>query len=51
MAELLEVDITGAPVIPQRAPVAWDASVDPFIGRHIQYAPFPNLAVVAMTLC
>ena len=40
LAQLLEVDITGAPVMPQRAPVARDASVDPLIGRYIQYASF-----------
>lgn len=38
LAQLVEVDISGAPVMPQRAPVAQDASVDPFIGRYIQYA-------------
>ena len=36
LAQLLEVDITGAPVMRQRAPVARDASVDPLIGRYIQ---------------
>ncbi|KAL3146596.1 hypothetical protein ABBQ32_000832 [Trebouxia sp. C0010 RCD-2024] len=36
LAQLVEVDISGAPVMPQRAPVAQDASVDPFIGRYIQ---------------
>lgn len=34
-AQLVEVDIPGAPPAPQRAPVARDASVDPYIGRHI----------------
>ena len=36
MAELVEVEIPGAPPpVPQRAPVARDASVDPYIGRQI----------------
>ena len=35
LAQLVEVDIQGAPGVPQRAPVARDASVDPYIGRHI----------------
>ena len=35
MAQLVEVDIPGGPAVPQRAPVARDASVDPYIGRHI----------------
>ncbi len=35
LAQLVEVDIPGAPAVPQRAPVARDASVDPYIGRHI----------------
>ena len=35
LAELVEVDIPGGPVMPQRAPVARDASVNPYIGRHI----------------
>jgi len=35
MAQLVEVDIPGGPAVPQRAPVASDASVDPYIGRHI----------------
>lgn len=43
LAQLVEVDISGAPVMPQRAPVAQDASVDPFIGRYIQYAVLPSV--------
>ena len=35
LAQLVEVDIPGAPLMPHRAPVARDASVDPYIGRHI----------------
>ena len=37
LAQLVEVDIPGAPAVPQRAPVAPDASVDPYIGRHIMW--------------
>ena len=35
MAQLVEVDIPGGPAERVRAPVARDASVDPYIGRHI----------------
>jgi len=35
MAQLVEVDIPGGPAERVRAPVARDASIDPYIGRHI----------------
>ncbi len=35
MAQLVEVDIPGGPAERVRAPVARDANVDPYIGKHI----------------
>lgn len=35
MAQLVEVDIPGGPAERVRAPVARDASIDPYIGRQI----------------